>query len=83
MFGWLLDFRSDTVTTPTLGIRAVMAKTAVTDDVYGEDPTVNALQERIASLVGMEVVRRRRALSGQVIPGRLEQSGAGRKLLAR
>lgn len=50
----LLDFRSDTVTLPTPGMRAVMAKAAVADDVYGEDPTVNALQECVASLVGKE-----------------------------
>ncbi len=49
-----LDFRSDTVTKPTPGMRAAMARAEVADDVYGEDPTVNALQERIADLVGKD-----------------------------
>jgi threonine aldolase len=50
----LLDFRSDTVTKPTPGMRAAMAAAEVADDVYGEDPTINALQERIADLLGKE-----------------------------
>lgn len=50
----IVDSRSDTVTRPTPGMRAAMASAEVGDDVYGEDPTVNALQERAAALVGME-----------------------------
>ena len=50
----LIDLRSDTVTRPTAGMRKAMAAAEVGDDVYGEDPTVNALQERIASLLGKE-----------------------------
>ena len=50
----LLDFRSDTVTRPTPGMRAAMANAEVADDVYGEDPSINALQERIAELTGKE-----------------------------
>jgi threonine aldolase len=50
----LIDLRSDTVTRPTAGMRKAMAAADVGDDVYGEDPTVNALQERIASLLGKE-----------------------------
>jgi len=50
----LIDLRSDTVTKPTPGMRNAMASAEVGDDVYGEDPTVNALQERIASLLGKE-----------------------------
>ena len=50
----LIDLRSDTVTRPTPGMRKAMATAEVGDDVYGEDPTVNALQERIAALLGKE-----------------------------
>lgn len=50
----LIDLRSDTVTKPTAGMRKAMAAAEVGDDVYGEDPTVNALQERIAGLLGKE-----------------------------
>jgi threonine aldolase len=49
-----LDLRSDTVTRPTPGMRAAMAAAAVGDDVYGEDPTVRELEERVASLLGKE-----------------------------
>jgi threonine aldolase len=46
--------RSDTVTRPTEGMRHAMASAEVGDDVYGEDPTVNALEERVADLLGHE-----------------------------
>jgi threonine aldolase len=46
------DFRSDTVTRPTEAMLAAMASAEVGDDVYGEDPTVNRLEEASASLVG-------------------------------
>jgi threonine aldolase len=49
-----LDFRSDTVTKPTPAMRAAMAKAEVGDDVFNEDPTVHALQDRIADLLGKE-----------------------------
>ena len=49
-----LDFRSDTVTRPTPGMRAAMAEAPVGDDVFGEDPTVLRLQERVAELLGKE-----------------------------
>lgn len=48
------DFRSDTVTRPTAEMRAAMAAAEVGDDVYGEDPTVNELQDRCAEIVGHE-----------------------------
>src|SRR5512141_341853 len=48
------DFRSDTVTRPTAAMRKAMAEAEVGDDVYGEDPTVRRLEERIAELVGTE-----------------------------
>jgi threonine aldolase len=50
----LVDLRSDTVTRPTPGMRQAMADAEVGDDVYGEDPSVNALEERVAALFGHE-----------------------------
>jgi threonine aldolase len=49
-----IDLRSDTVTRPTPGMRAAMAAAEVGDDVYGDDPTVNRLQERVAERFGFE-----------------------------
>ncbi|MEV4755461.1 GntG family PLP-dependent aldolase [Micromonospora sp. NPDC049559] len=49
-----VDLRSDTVTRPTAGMRAAMAEAEVGDDVYGEDPTVNALEAEVAALFGHE-----------------------------
>lgn len=49
-----IDLRSDTVTRPTDAMRAAMAHAEVGDDVYGEDPTVNALQQRLADDLGFE-----------------------------
>jgi threonine aldolase len=49
-----VDLRSDTVTRPTPGMREAMAKAEVGDDVFGEDPSVNRLQERVAALLGKE-----------------------------
>jgi threonine aldolase len=49
-----IDLRSDTVTKPTGAMRQAMAEAEVGDDVYGEDPTINALQERVAKLLGKE-----------------------------
>ena len=48
----MIDFRSDTVTKPTSGMREAMAQAEVGDDVYGEDPTVNRLQDQAAALLG-------------------------------
>jgi threonine aldolase len=48
----MIDLRSDTVTKPTPAMREAMAQAEVGDDVYGEDPTVNRLQERAAALLG-------------------------------
>ncbi|MFJ6168877.1 threonine aldolase family protein [Micromonospora orduensis] len=50
----LVDLRSDTVTRPTAGMREAMATAEVGDDVYGEDPTVNALEAEVAALFGHE-----------------------------
>jgi threonine aldolase len=49
-----VDCRSDTLTRPVTGMRAAMAAAEVGDDVYGEDPTVNALEEQVADLFGHE-----------------------------
>ena len=49
-----IDLRSDTVTRPTAAMRAAMAAAPVGDDQYGEDPTVNALQERVAAMLGKD-----------------------------
>ncbi|MFN3703490.1 low-specificity L-threonine aldolase [Thermomonas sp.] len=50
----VVDLRSDTVTQPTAAMREAMHAAPVGDDVYGEDPTVNALQERLAAMLGFE-----------------------------
>ena len=50
----MIDLRSDTVTRPTEAMRRAMAEAEVGDDVYGEDPTVNRLEERGADLLGKE-----------------------------
>ena len=47
-----IDLRSDTVTRPTPAMREAMARAEVGDDQYGEDPTINLLQERLAALLG-------------------------------
>ena len=54
MASGLVDLRSDTVTRPTPEMRRAMAEAEVGDDVYGEDPTVNALQEAFAERVGKD-----------------------------
>lgn len=50
----LIDMRSDTVTQPTESMRQAMASAVVGDDVFGDDPTVNSLQEAVSELFGME-----------------------------
>ena len=47
----IVDLRSDTVTRPTAAMREMMARAEVGDDVYGEDPTINALEEQVAGLL--------------------------------
>ena len=49
-----IDLRSDTITKPSEGMRLAMASAEVGDDVYGEDPTVNSLEERVAKMFGKE-----------------------------
>src|SRR4030043_714878 len=49
-----IDLRSDTVTKPTPAMRKAMAEADVGDDVFGEDPTVNTLQEKVTKILGKE-----------------------------
>ena len=50
----MIDLRSDTVTKPSKEMLAEMVSAQVGDDVYGDDPTVNALQEKVANMFGKE-----------------------------
>src|SRR5450631_2186383 len=50
----MIDLRSDTVTKPTPAMRRAMMEAEVGDDVYGEDPTVNRLEQRAAEITGKE-----------------------------
>jgi len=50
----MIDLRSDTVTRPTPAMRDAMVRAELGDDVFGDDPTVNALQEEVAALIGKE-----------------------------
>ena len=50
----VVDLRSDTVTRPSEAMRAAMAVAPVGDDQFGEDPTINLLQDRVATLLGKE-----------------------------
>jgi len=50
----IIDLRSDTVTRPVPGMRKAIAESEVGDDVFGDDPTVNGLEERVAQLYGAE-----------------------------
>src|SRR3954447_23725000 len=70
-----IDLRSDTVTLPSPGMRQAMAAAPVGDDQYGEDPTVRALQERIATLLGKE--------AALFVPSGTMANQIGLKLLTR
>src|SRR5271166_4160970 len=71
----LIDLRSDTVTKPSEAMRAAMARAEVGDDQYGEDPSVNLLQERIAALLGKE--------AALFVPSGTMANQIGLKLLTR
>jgi threonine aldolase len=77
-----LDFRSDTLTRPSAQMRQAMAEAEVGDDVYGEDPTVRRLEERIAERLGMEaaVFVPSGTMANQIAVGL--QAGAGQEVLA-
>ena len=72
-----IDLRSDTVTKPSMEMRAAMSAAEVGDDVYGEDPTVLLLQKKVADLLGKEsalftptgVMANQLALKSQTEPG--------------
>jgi threonine aldolase len=70
-----IDLRSDTVTLPSDGMRAAMAQAPVGDDQYGEDPSVNRLQARIAELLGKE--------AALFVPSGTMANQIGLKLLTR
>jgi threonine aldolase len=70
-----VDLRSDTVTRPTPGMRAVMADAVVGDDVYGEDPTTTELERRVAGLLGYE--------AGLFVPSGSLGNQLGLRLLVR
>jgi threonine aldolase len=70
-----IDLRSDTVTLPSAGMRQAMAAAPVGDDQYGEDPSVNRLQERVAELLGKE--------SALFVPSGTMANQIGLKILTR
>jgi len=71
----IVDLRSDTVTRPSAAMRAAMAGAEVGDDVYGEDPTVNALEAEVAELLGHE--------AGLFVPSGSLGNQLGLRLLAK
>jgi threonine aldolase len=73
----IIDLRSDTVTLPSPGMREAMARAELGDDVYGEDPTVNRLQERVAALLGKEeaILVASGTMANQVAMGVLTRPG--------
>jgi threonine aldolase len=85
----VIDLRSDTVTRPTPRMREAMAAAEVGDDVYGEDPSVNRLQERSAELLGTEAalfvpsgtMANQAALLAQTRPGDLVLAGENSHIL--
>jgi threonine aldolase len=72
-----IDLRSDTVTRPGAAMRAAMAAAPVGDDVYGEDPTVRALEERVAALLGKEAALfvASGTMANQIAMGTLARAG--------
>ncbi len=81
MSGKILEFRSDTFTRPTPQMRKAMADAEVGDDQYGEDPTVNRLEERSAEVVGKEAAVY--VASGMLgnLCGVLSQAGRGDEVI--
>ena len=85
-----MDFRSDTVTRPTGAMRAAMAAAPVGDDVFGDDPSVNALEEEVAALLGFEAAlfeqlsgHRGDVLAAFVMVGQRRHRGPFRLLIDR
>jgi threonine aldolase len=73
----LVDLRSDTVTRPTAAMRAAMASAEVGDDVFGEDPTVNRLEELAAGMLGTEAAIFAASGTQSNLLGLLAQCGRG------
>ncbi|MFH0990234.1 MAG: low-specificity L-threonine aldolase [bacterium] len=77
MTTYAIDLRSDTITKPSPEMRRAMAEAEVGDDVFGEDPTVNKLQEHVAALLGKQaalfvptgVMANQIAIKSQTLPG--------------
>ncbi|GAB5408555.1 MAG: GntG family PLP-dependent aldolase [Balneolaceae bacterium] len=69
----MIDLRSDTVTTPTPEMLTAITRAKVGDDVFGEDPTVNAFQEKVANMFGME--------AGLFVPSGVMSNQLGLKIL--
>ena len=67
-----VDLRSDTVTQPTAAMRAAMMAAPLGDDVFGTDPSVNALQEKIAGLLGTDA--KEMAITDMVVHPRTKNS---------
>ncbi|HIA47355.1 MAG TPA: low specificity L-threonine aldolase [Candidatus Hydrogenedentes bacterium] len=77
----VVDLRSDTLTKPTAGMRDAMAAAEVGDDVFGEDPTVNALQDRCAEMFGKEAALFVPSGTMANLLGLMAQSNRGETLL--
>ena len=76
----VIDLRSDTFTLPTPAMKAAMMEAPLGDDVFGEDPTVNRLQEKMAALFGMEgrpVLPLRNDVQSNSYPGAHSTPGRG------
>ena len=73
-----IDLRSDTVTQPTAAMKQAMLAAPLGDDVFGDDPTVNALQSRLAGMLGLEAALFMRHQLKPVLfdPAALKASGA-------
>jgi threonine aldolase len=78
----IIDLRSDTVTMPTAEMRRAMAEAELGDDVFGEDPTVNRLQERAAELMGKEAALFVPSGTMGNLLGLLAQARSGQEVIA-
>ncbi len=75
----MVDLRSDTVTRPTPAMREAMARAEVGDDVFGDDPTVKLLEERLAAMFGMEAGSSFRPERSRTWPPSWRTAAAARK----
>src|SRR5665647_3916590 len=78
-----VDLRSDTVTHPTPAMRKAMYEAELGDDVFGDDPTVNALQDRAAELLGKEAALFVASGSMANLVSQLAHLGRGHETIAR